>query len=616
MKKAILLTALLVCVAVMAATAFAWEMSVKGDVEWRYRYWTRSGIHDIFGDMGGLVNLGLNHLSTFPTTATTTRIRNTYPIIGVVAGEDRYGSDMNAVEYRMTVYPRIKVNPAITVDASVNFTSLGIHSDGLPYDAGNLNTPGFLYAAAGPFQPLQATPGYVNSLYVPIQDRPANANVPNTFVTLQWIKAVINTPSLDFSIGYKNSSFGMGLWKHGCNRASTSFGVISRYGPFRIGFAPYFAREQSTWAVQTGRNEGFGSAQRHDDRRNYFLAAFGEMSYSNGPLVIEFLSDSYRQKESSTPTPRGAAISTSSVPSDDVLRYRLAFAMRYFDGRFFFNGEVDSFNRWRSGRGTASSTTLINQNRDDQAWLYGAELGCLMGPSKVTLNYVRATGDDPSTRHQNEDAAVGEQGINACYIGDWGYLMYHLYGTGDGWDSEGYGQPTNFHHLGLRVDHAIASNLNVFGVFSYAWRDQPNGYRMGGDYGIQAATWTNEDIRNAQLGTFRGRAVPDSCRIIGYEVDVGVQWKLLENLTWSSTFACWWPGNWWGAAYPNTSAIYQLNGLTQIGTRTSVPGNYPAAQGRYLSPATNAANEGIAITNFGRNIDPLMAFESKLLINF
>ena len=46
-----------------AAPAFAWEFSMKGDWEWRYRYWTRTGQNDIFGQMDGTnVNLGINHL--------------------------------------------------------------------------------------------------------------------------------------------------------------------------------------------------------------------------------------------------------------------------------------------------------------------------------------------------------------------------------------------------------------------------------------------------------------------------------------------------------------------------------------------------------------------------
>jgi hypothetical protein len=540
----------------MVAPAFAWEMEMKGDVEWRYRYWLRTGNNDIFGNMSGTnpangvqVNLGINHLSLFPLSATTTRITVGNPTIGVVAGQNRYGAEMNAVEYRMTVFPKIKVNPAIDVSASVNLTSLGIISDGLPYMAGVLN-------------PVNSMPnwGYVNSLYTPIQDRPNNINVPNMYMTLQWLKAGIRTPWADFSIGVKDSAFGMGLWKHACNRSSTSFGMTANYGPFKINFSPYFARNQSTWAFpntrvaagaggvtfaqapQTAsRNESFGSAQRHEDRRNYFLAAFGEVSYANGPLWMGIMSDSYREPAASPVDNRAAALNfTNLYNNDDIVRYRIALAMKYFDGRFFFNAEADWFNRWRSGRATAPASLAAprNQNEDDSAWLYGAELGCVFGPSKVTLNYVRATGDDPSTRNTSEDAAVAEQSINACYISDWGYLMYYMYGTGDGWDGAGYGQPTNFHHLGARVDHAVAANLNIYTLLSYAWRDQPNAYRLGGDYGISARLWTNNDIRTFQAGTFVGQAVPDSCKIIGYEVDLGLQWKLLENLTWTGRQQC------------------------------------------------------------------------------
>jgi hypothetical protein len=55
----------------LTAPVFAWELSMKGETEWRYRYWTRTGNEDIFGTMGGAVNLGINHLQTFPTSGTT-----------------------------------------------------------------------------------------------------------------------------------------------------------------------------------------------------------------------------------------------------------------------------------------------------------------------------------------------------------------------------------------------------------------------------------------------------------------------------------------------------------------------------------------------------------------
>jgi hypothetical protein len=589
MRRFLVFCGLFVMIVSLNFPAYAWEMSLKGDAEWRYRYWTRLGDQDIFGRMDAdRVNLGVNHLATFPTLATTTRGSGAF---GVLAGENRFGSDMSLNDYRITLYPKFTVNKAIDITAAVNLTSLGIWSDGRPYvSAGGVGGAG------------TANVGFVNSLFVPIQDRPVADHVPNTYVTLQWAKIAVRTPMLDFSIGYKDSSLGMGLWKSKCNRASSSFGMTAHYGPFKIGFSPYFARELSAWNTGRSRNEGNGAQQRREDRRNYFLAAFGEIEYKNGPLVLQLVSDSYRQPAAPTDNAvRGAAFPTvsASAPSDDILRYRIAAAMKYFNGRSFFNVEADWFNRWRAGRGTGDpATRLVNQNEDDSAWMYGAEGGFLAGPCKVTLNYVRATGDDPSTRFTSEDAAVAEQGVSACYMKDWGYLMYYMYGAGDGWDAAGYGQPTNFHHAGANFSYAVASNLNVSTVLSYAWRDQPTAYRLAGDYQLGLQPWTNEDIRLSQLGTFRGRAVPDHAREIGWEADLVITWKLLENLTLNSTFAYWQPGNWWAFAYPNTANIYRFGGTPNTNPQFTAAGEFAASRGT------------------GRDIDPLMAVETSLSINF
>jgi len=590
MKRFVLIGLAILVIASLTVPVFAWELSMKGETEWRYRYWTRTGDQDIFGTMGNAVDLGINHLQTFPTAATTNRASGTF---GVLAGENRFGADMQHVDYRMTLFPKIVVNKAIDVTASVNLTSLGIWSDGQP-----------LISGAGAFVPGPARAvGFVNSLYVPIQDRPVAVDVPNTYVTLQWLKTSIKTPMLDFSIGYKTSKIGMGLWKHECNRASASFSVSANYGPLKFGLSPYFGREQSAWSLGTSRsrNEGAGAAERQEDRRDYFRAIEGEIEYKNGPLYFQLVSDSYIQPGAPTPDPRGAAITTTARPTEDIVRYRLAAAMKYFNGRYFFNAEADWFNRWRSGRGTADTSgalvTQVRPDRDNEGWLYGLETGFLCGPAKLTANYVRATGNDPSTRHNTEDAADGEQGLNAFYIKDWGYLMYYMYGAGDGWDAAGYGQPTNFHHLGGRLDYAIAANLNLSVVYAYAWRDQPTAYRLGGNYRVGAQAWTNEDIRLAQLGTFRGRAVPDSAREIGWEIDLGFNWKLLENLTWDTTLAYWKPGAWWAFAYPNTAHLYVLG---------IVPNANP----------NTAAGEAAATFALGRDINALFSVETRLMVTF
>jgi hypothetical protein len=173
---------------------------------------------------------------------------------------------------------------------------------------------------------------------------------------------------------------------------------------------------------------------------------------------------------------------------------------------------------------------------------------------------------------------------------DWGYLMYYMYGAGDGWDAAGYGQPTNMHHVGGRLDYAIASNLNFFGVYAYAWRDQPNAYTLGGDGRGGIRAFTNNDIRVPNTNI---RAVPDHAKDIGWEVDGGFNWKILENLTWNTTLAYWKPGSWWSYAFPDTTQVYRAANLGTIET------NYPAA-----------------VSRVGRDIDTLFAVETTLLVNF
>ena len=583
----------------VGSIALAWELSMKGEAEWRYRYWTRTGNNDIFGPMDDtFVNLGLNHLATFPTIGTSNAGS---PTFGVLAGENRFGPTMNLTDYRMTIYPIIKVNPAIQLAASVNLTSLGIWSAGQPYDSRTVTVRAAGGAADTTF--FTSSPGYVNSLYVPIGDRAAASDIPNTYVTLQWLKLGIKTPMVDFSIGFKDSSIGMGLWKHKFVRASSSFGATANYGPLKIGFSPYFTRRNSSWALGgTSRNTGNNPVQRNEDRRVYIEALMGEIEYSNGPLVVQIVSDSYRQPYSPNVNGRGAALTTPAYASntDDVVRYRIATAAKYFNGRYFFNAEADWFNTWNSDRGTATIPYAggpVNVNENANGWLYGLETGCICGPAKFTANYVRATGEDPSTRFTGEDAAFSEQGLSSAYMKPWGYLMYWMYGTGTNFDADGYGQPTNLHHLGVRFDYAVASNLNFFTVYSNAWRDQPNAYRLGGSYQIGLQTFTNANIATAQAGGFGGHAVPDNFRFVGWEIDTGVNWKLLENLTWNTTLCLWQPGNWWGAAYPNTSAIYRAG---------VVPNANP----------NNAAGETLATVNTGRTIDPLFAVETTLVVDF
>ena len=379
---------------------------------------------------------------------------------------------------------------------------------------------------------------------------------------------------------------------------------------------PHFARSQTGWGVGgTARNEGAGSYQRQEQRRNYFLALEGYVTYRSGDLDMGIMSDSYVQQHANRVNARLASLTGASVttrPDQDDVRYRVDTYAKYFNGRFFMNGEFAWFTRWRGGRGSAdpsSGATAANlrvgTDQDANAFLYALDTGFVCGPSKLTLNYVRATGQDPSTRLDNEDAAPAEQGASACFMKDWGLLMYYMYGTGSGWDAAGDGQPTDFVHVGTRYDYAVASNLNLFAIGSYAWRDNPSAWTLGGDWRGAARPFTNTDIAAAKglawaTPYFGQTPIPNSAADIGWEVDAGFSWKLLENLVWKSTFAYWQPGTWWSYAYPNTANIYRLAG-----------GTVPGAAGTLAG-----ADQQDAIAGVGRTINPLFAVESNLLINF
>lgn len=579
MKKAVGLTLVALLICSFAGAAFAWEFKMKGETEWRYRYWGRMGTEDIFGMMNAdNVNLGVNHLSTFPTGGTQAVGGSTF---GVIAGENNFGSDMSATEYRMTLHPKIKVNKAISFSMSVNLTSLGIWSDGEPYVAGSTNPP-----------PSPANEGYVNSLYLPISTRAAGVDIPLTYVTLQYLKTSIKTPMVDLSFGFKNSGLGMGLWKHKRTRASASFGFKSKYGPLEIAFSPYFTRRRSDWGASNSRNEGDSAQWRKEHIRNYFWAFMGGIKYKSGPLVLHIVSDSYREEGTPDTDARFAAITPGRPANRDRIRYRFHTSALYFNGRFFFNAEANWFNSWRSGRASGTPGGLSREGSDADGWLYGIETGVLVGPTKITLNYLRSTGDDITTR-VGESSFQGDSGFNDGYTRDWAYLMYHYYGTGVNFGADGWGFPFDMNHVGARVDHAVASNLNVWGLFSYAWRDTPQAWTLGGDGIGGVRAFDNDDLWAYQQGGIR-RPVPDHARSIGWEVDAGVNWKLLEGLSWNTTVAYWRPGNWWGYAFPNTAQIYFANGGAGI-------------------TAPDYVN---ATFNPGRKIAPLVAVETSLLINF
>jgi hypothetical protein len=100
-----------------------------------------------------------------------------------------------------------------------------------------------------------------------------------------------------------------------------------------------------------------------------------------------------------------------------------------------------------------------------------------------------------------------------------------------------------------RLDYALASNLNVYGSFFYANRTS-HGYSWA-CIGPNLAMGSFPNPRDGDLN-FNFNRYPASPNIpdtsLGYEVDVGMNWKFLEGWTVSVVLGFWQPGRWFNYA--------------------------------------------------------------------
>ena len=160
-------------------------------------------------------------------------------------------------------------------------------------------------------------------------------------------------------------------------------------------------------------------------------------------------------------------------------------------------------------------------------------------------------------------------------------LLSYTYGSGNNSitvDSR-HGYMTDANCYGLRMDYALASNLNIFGTFFSADRIS-HGYGWGFIRPEYCATCTPQRFTGAvqynEADNFTGAnpAVPDGD--LRYELDWGFGWKLLEHYTLNCTLGLWQPGKWFSFACIDRSVN---NWKTPAATN-----NFGANPGRAIDP--------------------------------
>jgi hypothetical protein len=606
----ILLAGLLITA--ITAPAIAWEFSMTGETEFRYRYFARQGQNDLFGGPAGISPTGLP-TGTIGLAGPMSFGGSTGGVL--VQGFSAKGADASICDQRVWLYPEIRVNPAIRLRGEYWLT--GTNLRGNYFVPGNESTPNNWV------QPF----GY-NGWYVISDGTPGNGPTPDGMSIGLWEKwwATIQLPWGIFVMGRRPAPFGPG-WDTSGERDidSESFALVCPYGPLTLGGGIY-PRENGADVFNENNINTLGStvfaAGGTDKNRVRSPKFFVFFTYRNGPVEMGSLPLLIFKNQAHTflagivpagPAARddmsldafpgvflgsGRHTTDPTVPIYGDPNYVLwPSYVKYNNGRFFFNA-MYAFEYADARR---------NGGRPISTWAdaWELEFGAMCGPAKLSLAGFYHSGDDRRGGLLDVTGATGQgnTGLSGAHAGVYSYdkqtkflvfggaeqpiqpyeFLLGIYGSGNNsYDPRGKCRFLDFLAYAARLDYAVAANLNVFGSFIYAMRASNTGTPVASFNG-------GADSVRSVFTTLPGGAVPNvPDNYLGWEGDVGVNWKLLEGLTFNSLFAYWQPGDWFKYAYIDFG---NLNTVT-IGGLSGVP----------IDP--------------NRGIDPIIGWQGSFVVDF
>jgi hypothetical protein len=605
-------------IAAVTAPALAWEFAMTGEMEWRYRYFARQGSGDLFG-------------STSLSAATSTVDQQALGLAGpvgtgagpmavIVQGFSAKQADAQTNETRVWLFPEIRINPAVRMRGEYWVT--GTNLRGL-YDG--TGAPG---AAVGVNNWVQNL-GY-NGWYFNAANSPGNSTTPVGMSVGLWEKwwATAQLPWGILAFGRRPFAFGLG-WStlHEKDANTESIVIVAPYGPLTFILGPstvYGAQsdqftENSLALLGTGAIQAGGTDKGR--MRSWHMA--GAFTYRNGPVELGQFWTMLVQPNTHF-APIGAIPLAGPAQRDDFnqgafgglfvgaaphlngatpIFSDIGFVLfvnyfKYNNGRFFLNAEYDF--QYADAR--------RNGGRPISMWAdaWELELGAMCGPAKLAFANFYSSGHDRRGGWLNLTNATGTGGPAALPANVYDHLSLYLvlggrqeaiknyawlvgiYGGGNNsFDGRGYWTAQDFLAYAARLDYAVAANLNVFGSYIYMNRASNTATAIGSFRGgvANGAFRNNPGFNAAGAQIAAVPNVPDD--YLGWEANVGVDWKLLEGLTFRSQFAYWQPGDWFKWAYVDYS---NLNTVAVGGA------NYPI--------------------NPNRGIDPLIGFQGSLVVDF
>lgn len=542
-------------------TAYAWEFGMSGGITWKYDYRGQLGPHGFFGpynwDNGGN-GVDVRQGEYASANGWVGYFSSSQPSPW---GDMVTGTDGSRALYQAWFAPQLQINPALSVNGKLR---------------------------SGPGQLVYERPGY-------------DVMFANMEWTLLWFTARIPWGTVRF--GKRPFGAGCGLQFDAGNRTDESLMLVGAYGPLEMGLGWYPWRRGSFAYGNILDKSGCTSVDAITfvswNSANWSLGTGGTYSqYREGPEAIYNVNPAFQD-------------SKSHFRPLDVNRTEGWTFAKFNNGRAFLNLEADWYyrtNRFGKSEAAFSSPEEYDSSNGTgspfrptyvESWRYMTEVGVLAGPARLSVLYAFLPGPDRrrGVLIDNQPYILGPEVANTGLFRPYSFILNAGYGSGAGagsdtidsrenrgrdalnYDREGYMADATV--LATRLDYAVAANFNVFASVLHANRVS-DGYGWGfikprRNWATNTAT-VNFIRQGVDATTYDpAPTIPD--KDLGWEVDLGLSWQLLESWTLHVTAGYWGPGRWWNfacadRAVPNWNSNFYA--IPQTATSTNSWGANPA----------------------------------------
>ena len=574
----------------LSGSANAWEFSLKGNFNWYHEWYSQLGSNGFFGpyniDRGNATRVGnLNFWSggQFDTNF----------VSGANAGWSYFNAEFE---------PEIRINQAIKIRGLYR---LGTYGDPASSDYHTQDAPGIKNAFSdGQWSLLWVTANSPWGVFS-VGKRPwsfGNA--------LQYDGSdATSTESLAWVAPFGPLDLGIAYYPYRYAGDSSIFvvggrqGVMAAYGdPYNLPQFPHFEPPPSHHTLIATYYSGYYSAS---DRSGQFSKDFlGFLTYSQGPIKAGVLGSfgSYHIGPESVlnDSIRANNLANPVFSLDAEFNHGTVF-LRYNDGRFFLNAEAawlywtDRYQGVMESRRSYEDGINVPYTRYIEQWRYALDVGILAGPAKLTAIVGWSPGPDRRNGlyfDRQQAAFVWHPSFESHFLSNYSlfspysHIFVYDYGSGlNAYNLSGDGYLRDAFVLGTRLDFAVAANLNVYGTFFWAKRTS-DGYPWGvlrPSLSLYTDPFTgfytadgNIDFGGVHPGALNYSAyrydVPASqvpnitVRDLGFEINAGFNWKLLEGWTFGALVGYWAPGDWFKYACIDRS-VPNWNGNNFSGTR-------------------------------------------------